>query len=62
MPKDAKPAMPVEAMAIVTVTIVVAATLFQWVVISPEQPELALVKTFVASGAATVLHWPFRAG
>ena len=60
MPKVNQTALAGEAVVVTGAVIVVAAALFEWVVISPDHPGHALLRVLGAALAATVVLLPFR--
>lgn len=60
MPKIDQTALPGEALLVTAAVIVIGAGLFEWVVISPDQPVHALFRVIGAGLAATLVLLPFR--
>lgn len=61
MPKIDPGAVPAEAILISGAVVVIGAGLFEWVVISPEQPGHAVLRVLCAGLAATLALLPFQA-
>ena len=60
MPKIDKTALPGEALLVSAAVIVLGAGLFEWVVVSPDDPGHAILRVLGAGLAATLVLLPFR--